>query len=156
MEGKKEELKFNVGSAAFFEGYYDDYMPHDRDYFYLSDNNKEPFLYFKLFKTKEEYFIYRYLSKEDLLKHEFEGAKTFPMVAGKLLVPDICKYFGITLDDLKQFEDVFNNMDYKHQYEKIIYDAYMANNDITLTKEQRDAAYESYKQTRLEENNITE
>ena len=151
MEKKKEDLKFNVGSAAFFEGYYDDYAPHDKDYFYLSDNNKEPFLYFKLFKTKQEYFIYHYISKEELLQHELEKAKTFPMVAGKLLVPDVCKYFNITLDDLKLFENIFNNMDEKHEYEKIIYDAYVINNDFILTKEQRDKAYESYKHTRKKE-----
>ena len=56
----------------------------------------------------------------------------------------------ITLEDLKPFEEIFNNMDEKHQYEKIIYDAYVTNNDFTLTKEQRDKAYESYKQTRIE------
>ena len=43
---------------------------------------------------------------------------------------------------------IFENMDSKHTYEKIIADAYIENNDFFLTDEQRDLAYAEYKKTR--------
>ena len=70
------------------------------------------------------------------------------MAVGKLLVPEVCNYMGITLEELKQFEFAFENIDDKHKYEKIIFDSYIKNNSFTLTKEQRDLAYKEYKKYR--------
>ena len=58
------------------------------------------------------------------------------------------EYKGITIDDLKLFEQAFNNIDERHTYEKIIYDAYIENNAFVLTDEQREKAYKAYKTTR--------
>ena len=40
-------------------------------------------------------------------------------------------------------------MDDKHKYEKLIYDAYLKNNDFVLTDEQRIDAFNEYKKERL-------
>ena len=47
------------------------------------------------------------------------------MAVGKLLVPELVKYMNITIDDLKKFKFAIDEIQEKHSYEKIIYDAYM-------------------------------
>ena len=70
------------------------------------------------------------------------------MKAGKFLIPEFNEYINFTIDDLKSIFHIFENMDDKHTYEKIIADAYINNNGFFLTDEQRDLAYAEYKKTR--------
>lgn len=142
-------MKFKVGSTVFFEGY-SDFNPHDNDYV-LIENKPELYKNFAVIKTKNsDYFCYREMSKDEFLKFEFDhcSKNKSEMAVGKLLVPELLNYFGITLEELKPFEIFINNLDNKHKYEKIIYDAYIKNNNFTLTKEQRDKVYKEYKSKR--------
>jgi hypothetical protein len=137
--------RIEIGSQAFFSGY-EDYVSHDKDYIEFQD---EP----KLFKTfmnargkGVDIFFYKTMSKEEFIKYELEHCKKLPMAAGKFLVPELCEYMNITIDDLKLFEEAFKNIDDRHTYEQIIYEAYLENNSFTLTNEQRDDAYKKYKE----------
>lgn len=70
------------------------------------------------------------------------------MVIGKFLVPEFCNAIGFTVADLPKLEVLLARLDAKHQYEKIIYNSYIENGSFTLTDEQRDRAYQSYKESR--------
>ena len=70
------------------------------------------------------------------------------MVVGKFLVPEFCKAIGFTIADLPKVAVLVDRLDAKHQYEKIIYESYLENGSFTLTDEQRDRAYQSYKESR--------
>lgn len=71
-----------------------------------------------------------------------------PMSVGKFLVPEFNKAIGFTIEHLKQLESLVNQLDEKHLYEKVIYEAYLANNDFYLTEKQLLNAYNEYKKYR--------
>ena len=142
-------MKFKVGSRAFFEGY-SDFNSHDSDYV-LIENKPELYKTFAVIRTKDsDYFCYREMNKDEFLKFELEhcSKNKSEMAAGKLLTPELISYYNITLNDLKPFEMFINNFDNKHKYEKIIYNAYIENGDLFLTKSQLDDAYKEYKKYR--------
>lgn len=139
--------KIKIGSAPFFEKY-PDYVLHDTDYMLFVNEVGDKVL--KIYITEDgeriDYFYYKKgITKKELIAHELEDCKKKPCHAGKFLIPEVVEYFDITLKDLKLFDSAFNNLDEKHTYEKIIYDAYLSNNDFVLTDEQRDEAYNEYK-----------
>jgi hypothetical protein len=70
------------------------------------------------------------------------------MVVGKFLVPEFNAAIGLSMADLKQLSPLIERLDDKHQYEAIIYNAYIENNSFTLTDEQRLEAYMEYKNSR--------
>jgi hypothetical protein len=140
-------MKFKIGSQVFFNSY-SDYTPHDKDFISFDSPFKNICVDVK--GKEEEVFEYRPLSKEEFIEYELQHCSRTPMAVGKLLVPEVCDYMGITLEELKQFEFAFENIDDKHKYEKVIYDSYLQNNSFTLTEEQRSAAYAEYKKYRSE------
>ena len=146
--------KIKIGSTPFFKDY-PDYVPHDTDYMVFVDEvgSKVLKIHITEDKQREDLFYYKNgITKQELIEYELIHCQDKPCHAGKFLIPEVVEYFGITLDDLKQFERFFDNLDEKHLYEKIIYDAYIENNDFTLTQEQRDEAYNNYKEKRLKTN----
>ena len=56
----------------------------------------------------------------------------------------------MTPNDLKALDHMFDGLDEKHTYEKIIYKAYLENGEFSLTEEQLKSAYEEYKRKRPE------
>ena len=86
------------------------------------------------------------MTKEQLLELH-KGCK-LGMCLGKFLIPEFNEKFGITVEDLKELSSLLDHLDDKHLYEKIIYDAYLENNDFSLTDEQRQNAYNEYKKHR--------
>lgn len=139
-----------IGSAPFFENYLD-YVEHDTDYMLFVDEVGSKVIKIHITEDgrREDYFYYKKgITKEELIARELEDCKKKPCHAGKFLIPKVVEEFGITLEDLQLFEDSFNNLDDKHTYEKVIYDAYITNNDFVLTDEQRDEAYNDYKNKR--------
>ena len=70
------------------------------------------------------------------------------MVIGKFLIPEFCIEIGFTIEDLPRLEPLLSKLDDKHKYEEIIYNSYLQNGSFTLTNEQRDRAYKSYKKSR--------
>ena len=43
------------------------------------------------------------MSKDEFIEFELKHSSKAPMAAGKFLVPELCKYKGITLEDLKDY-----------------------------------------------------
>ena len=70
------------------------------------------------------------------------------MKAGKFLIPEFNEFIGFTIEDLKSILHVFENMDDKHSYEKIIANAYIENGGFFLKDRQRYNAYLEYKKKR--------
>ena len=141
--------KIVIGSYPFFHTY-PDYNSHDFDIIVFEQNPKgfKDFMNIRLFNQKSDTFYYRDMDKDEFIQYELKKIEKMPMSAGKFLVPELCQYKGITLEDLKLFESAFNNIDEGHKYEQIIYQSYLENNDFILTPEQRDKAYQVYKEAR--------
>lgn len=138
----KEKIKFLIGSKAFFSNY-PDFNSKDTDVLYIMDtwNTKSNTLNFR--NKGMDRFLIKEMSKQEMIDDILKS--NVPMKAGKFLVPEFAKYMDMTIDDLKQLSSMFENMDDRHSYEKIIYDSYIINNDFVLTESQRNAAYEEYK-----------
>lgn len=137
--------QFQMGSTYFFSKY-KDFKSKDYDELCIMDvfpfNNN--MMNAKL--KDRDLLLFRDMSKSGYINDLIES-KT-PMKAGKFLIPEFNEYINFTIDDLKSILHIFENMDDKHTYEKIIADAYIENNGFFLTDEQRDLAYAEYKKTR--------
>jgi hypothetical protein len=70
------------------------------------------------------------------------------MTLCSFLVPEFCQEFGITVSDLETLRTLRDRMDRRHSYLVVIYDAYIENGSMTLTDQQRQAAFEEYKKER--------
>ena len=134
-------LRFQLGSSTFFKDF-SDFIPHDLDYIEFHKDLSN----LSRIKIKNSDYILAPTSwtKEDYI----EDCKKLPMKAGKFLVPEFNEYVGFTIEDLPKIKEFFDNIDERHNYEKLIYDAYVDNQSFTLTDEQRNAAYEEYKKYR--------
>lgn len=133
-----------MGSTYFFKSY-PDFKPHDIDWIDIINTND--------FATKrvvrgqgEDYIILKNKPKQQLIADALKS--DLAMVVGKFLIPEFNSRIGFTIEDLPQLQPLIDKLDEKHLYEKIIYEAYLANGDFILTQEQRNAAYESYKEIR--------
>ena len=135
---------FNIGSNYFFSQF-SDYLSHDKDILIILDNklpDKLSVLSYK--KDGNDVFIYSNLTKEEWI----ENTLTVPMKAGKFLIPEFCEYIGFEWEELPKLKECFDNIDDKHSYEKIIYNAYLENGAFFLTRKQLNEAYEEYKKYR--------
>lgn len=137
--------EFRIGSAVFFECY-DDYASKDIDLLNLTDRALFGNHMMNM-KLKENDIFFMPLENKDIMIYKTLTSGV-PMRVGKFLVKEFADYIGLTIEDLKRLEPLFNQLDDKHKYEKIIYDAYVENNSFTLTEEQRKNAYNEYKRER--------
>ena len=64
------------------------------------------------------------------------------------LTPEVAKEINLTIEDLPRLAPILKKLDSKHKYLEIIYNAYLENGSFTLTQEQRDEAYKSYRLSR--------
>ena len=135
-----------MGSTYFFKSY-NDFKSHDIDKIDIIDTDK--------FSEKQvirgqgkDYIILKNKPKQQLIADALKSE--LALVVGKFLIPEFNNRIGFTIEDLPQLQPLIDRLDEKHLYEKIIYEAYLANGNFVLTQEQRDAAYESYKETRRE------
>ena len=138
--------KMKIGSSSFFEKF-DDYKSKDIDWICIVDSlpNNEKVLNAKI-KTDDIFFYPVNMSKDDFIKQVFDDK--VPMKVGKFIVPEFIEYIGFTISELKQFNKFFNELDDKHKYEKIIYNAYLENNKFELSEDQLNKAYLEYKKYR--------
>lgn len=131
--------RFRVGSSYFFgEGRDIDEVEFD----------EHP----KLFKNVMQFrkkdrsrclFIWRKMDPDEFVEYTLNSK--LPMEIGKFLVPEVAEYLGFTMEHLKRLAPVVDRLDGKHEYERVIYEAYMENGAMFLTPEQRDFAYAVYK-----------
>ena len=70
------------------------------------------------------------------------------MKLGKYICPEFIEYIDLTINDLKKFDKLFDKVDDRHKYQKIIYDSYIQNNSFYMTNDQLRLAYEEYKKYR--------
>ena len=135
-----------VGSSVFFGGM-EGYRIKDVDEIAIQDKwlpNGINVLNFK--KGKKDVFLWSPLSKKQFI----EDAVTcgVPMRVGKFIVPEFCKHIGFEVGDYRLLYDVFDRLDERHAYEKVIMESYVKNGSFVLTDRQREAAYEIYKKAR--------
>ena len=137
---------FIIGSFVFFKDY-SDYKSHDIDKLCIMDTFPiKGTNVLNLKKDGEDVFFYKNMSKHEFIEDALKS--NVSMRVGKFLVPEFAKYLGLTIDDLKLLEPLIKSIDEKHEYEQIIYNAYIKNGDFYLTDEQREDAYELYKKLR--------
>lgn len=138
-----------MGSTYFFSSY-KDFKSKDTDYWELIDP-KGFFKYVRRLTTVGqpmiEYFSFnKNVTKEDHILEALNNS--LPLVVGKFLIPEFCQEIGLNIQDLPRLKPLIDNLDEKHLYEKVIYEAYLENGDFYLTNTQRDQAYEIYKKAR--------
>lgn len=139
--------RFDVGSKAFF-WMYPDFEPSDTDVVEFED---EPRLYRTKMQIRKKdksrcIFKWKRMTADEFVTYSLRS--NLPMEVGKFLVPSVAEHLDFTIEHLKMLEPVFAKMDEKHQYERIIFDAYMQNGAFILTDEQRQRAYQSYRSSR--------
>lgn len=139
--------EFKIGSSIFFASY-SDYTQKDIDILAITDLPLfgKPMMNMKL-KDKDIFFMCIEDNSVMLDKTLESGIN---MRAGKFLSPEFAEYIGLTIEELKKLKPMFDDIDEKHMYEKVIFDSYIKNNGFFLTNEQRLMAYEEYKRKRPE------
>ena len=138
--------KIKIGSAPFFECY-EDFTPTDTDWLCLVDGEKFKTHAFRAKIGNDDIILYNEIfTKEDFINEALEVGVPFKI--GKFLVPEFIEAFGVTAEDLEILRPLIERLDDAHAYEKIIFDAYVANGCFVLTDEQRRRAYHSYKAVR--------
>lgn len=141
----RSKEKFTVGSRAFFDGI-DGFNPSDTDILYvMTDVNVKNFKCISFKEGEFDRILIIDMSKDELIEHIKESDT---ICASKILVPSVAEYFGVTINDLPQLTNIFNALDEKHQYQKIIFNAYIENGKFEMTDEQRNLAFEEYKKYR--------
>ena len=141
----KEIKSFFVGSRVFFNSI-EDFSSKDEDKLYIMEDwkSKGNILVARI-GTKDRIFM-KNMTKDEYISNMLNG--TQPIQVGKFIVPEFINYISLTIDELKTLAPVFDKLDDKHSYEKVIFESYLENNDFILTDEQRKKAYEVYKSAR--------
>ena len=137
--------KILMGSTYFFSCY-GDFASKDIDEIEIVDTNEFAQMRQITGRGKCLFQLKRHSAKEDYIDWALQSQ--LGMVIGKFLVPEFCAAIGFAVDDLPKLKPLIQKLDDKHKYEEIIFNSYIENGDFTLTKEQRDLAYQSYKETR--------
>lgn len=137
--------KILIGSTYFFSEY-DDFQSKDIDEIQIIDTNEFKQMRQITGKGRCLFQMKRHSSKEEYIDWALQSQ--LGMVLGKFLIPKFCSKIGFTIKDLPKLKPLLELLDDKHKYEAIIFNSYVENGDFTLKKEQRDLAYQSYKETR--------
>ena len=137
--------KILIGSQYFFSCY-DDFMSKDIDELQIVDTNEFSQMRQITGMGKCLFQLKRHQSKEDYIAWALQS--NIGMVIGKFLIPEFCEAIGFTIEDLPRLVSLLIKLDDKHKYEEIIFNSYLENGSFTLTDEQREQAYKSYKNSR--------
>lgn len=134
--------QFQMGSSYFFSDY-EDYQMKDYDEICIMDEFifSENVMNMK-FENKDV-FLFRNMDKKGYIDDVIDSGVY--MKLGKFLIPEFNTFIGFTIDDLKSIMYLFDRIDERHGYEKIIAESYIENGDFLLTDKQKDKAYFEYK-----------
>lgn len=135
-----------IGSQVFFKNM-PNYVSKDVDEMVIQDKwlpRGINILNFK--KDKKDVFLWSPLTKKQFIEDTLNCK--VPMRVGKFIVPEFCEYIGFEIKDYELLKPIFDKLDDKHKYEKVIMESYIENNSFTLTEDQLNKAYEVYKQAR--------
>ena len=133
-----------VGSSYFFQGK-ENFKSKDKDYVTLVDNPCE-FKYVRQTSSSYCLFEWKRMTADEFVTYAL--SKGPAMQLGKFLVKEFVEEIGFTINHLKQLQPLVDNLDKKHLYEKVIYNAYIENNKFELTEDQLNVAYTSYLEAR--------
>lgn len=139
------DKKFTVGSILFFDGI-DGFVPKDHDYVILIDN---PTIFkntMTMRNNTEDIFLWRRMNADEFV--DITIKLNDPILAGKFLSKEFNNEIGFTLEHLKKLKVLFDKIDKKHEYEKVVFDYYMKNNGFHLTTEQLHNIFLTYKQNK--------
>ena len=137
-----------VGSTYFFHSF-PDFKTKDIDQVLFIDNPN--FTYRQTSGPTSCLFEWKVMSPEEYIEYHLKTKLS--MTVGKWLVKRVCDEVGFTLEHLEKLRPVFEKMDDRHLYEKIIFDYIIENQSWDLTKEQLEKAYTEYKNARPNKKN---
>lgn len=140
-------MSYLMGSTYFFNEL-PGFVPGDEDRIEIIDTNEFKQVRQITGKGKCIFLLKRHDNKQDYIDWALKSR--IGMVIGKFLIPEFCAEIGFTIDDLPLLKPLIDKLDEKHKYEEIIYNSYLENDSFSLTDEQRDRAYASYKASRAE------
>ena len=137
--------KILIGSRYFFSCY-DDFDSTDVDEIEIIETAAFRYSRHLTGKGKCLFQLKKQKSKDDYINYALSS--NLGMVVGKFLIPEFCKEIGFTFEDLPKMQPLINQLDNNHKYEEIIFNSYIENGSFSLTNEQRERAYKSYKESR--------
>lgn len=139
--------KILMGSQYFFSCY-DDFGNKDVDEIEIIETNEFKYVRQLTGQGKCLFQLRKQNTKDDYINYALQS--NLGMVIGKFLIPEFCETIDFSIVDLLKMKPLIDKLDNKHKYEEIIFDSYIANDSFTLTDEQRERAYKSYKESRGE------
>lgn len=129
-----------VGSRAFFQKM-ENFNPKDLDVVEIVEGYS--FKHVRQFRLRNKcVFQWKRMTADEFVDATIE--RNIPMEMGKFLVPEFINEIGLTIEQLKRLQPLVESLDDMHKYEKVIYDAYVENNDFVLSDEQLNNAYNEY------------
>lgn len=137
--------KFLMGSTYFFSEY-PDFQSHDIDEIEIIETDNFKYMRHLAGQGKCLFQLKKLNTTEDYINIALKT--NLGMAVGKFLIPEFCNEIGFTIEDLPKLKPLVDKLDTGHLYEKIIFESYIKNNSFTLSKEQRNLAYKSYKESR--------
>lgn len=124
--------KILVGSSYFFS------KGKDVD-FVVFENSKKYIFYKQVSRNSEDVF---YWNVKNVLEYDYSKN---PMAVGKFLVPEILEALDLKFNDVKELiQNHIYNLNKKHQYQVYIFESYLKNNKMKLTKKQLNEAKKIY------------
>lgn len=138
--------EFIVGSRYFFEGILG-FESKDIDILLIEDEPIDYKIFMQISGKGKCIFKWKKMKPIAFINYSFLLDKT-PMNVGKFLNKEFAEYIGFEIKHLLRLKPIFNRLDEKHLYQKIIFESYIKNNGFYLTEEQRLKAYEEYKKYR--------
>ena len=112
--------QFQMGSTYFFSNY-KDFKSKDYDDLCIMDTFIFPGCVMNAKLDGKDVFLFKNMPKQGYIDDLLNSGVN--MKAGKFLIPEFNEYINFTIDDLKSILHIFENMDDKHTYEKIIAEA---------------------------------
>lgn len=137
--------RFIVGSRAFFSCY-EDFKPSDEDVLILDDNPTDYKFHQEIRIKGNCIFRWKRMNAQEFV--DYHKKLNTGMFIGKFIVPEFTTEIGLTIEQLAELRCLAERLDERHQYERIIFDSYIKNNEFVLTEEQRLSAYNNYKSSR--------
>ena len=143
--------KIIIGSQYFFSCY-ENFESKDIDELQLIDTNEFEQIRQITGRGKCLFQMKKHSTTEEYIDWALKSS--IGMVIGKFLIPEFCAEIGFTINDLPRLSALIDRLDDRHKYEELIYNSYLQNGSFTLTDEQRDKAYESYRESRGEKDEV--
>lgn len=140
----KTRKQFITGSRAFFDGM-EGFTPHDTDIVEFDDTM--PVDAMQINRGDTTIFKLKVKSAEDMIDYLSKRGGPTSWVCG-LLVPEIADHLGMTVEKLPLLQPYVEALDDRHKYLAVIYDAYVKDGKMRLTKAQRDKAFRCYIEAR--------